>query len=72
MREIIVFFKAANLRIGVLERPVRGHVFDDVSHNGVDLTFLKEKEKTVRKEKREKFNFVVQFPNTLSAVHYLL
>lgn len=40
----VPFLKAAaNLRIGVLERPVRSHVFDDVSQNGVDLTFLRGK-----------------------------
>lgn len=31
---------AAHLRVGILKRPVGGHVFDDVSQNGVDLTFL--------------------------------
>lgn len=32
--------RAAYLRISVLKRPVGGHVFDDVSQDGIDLTFL--------------------------------
>lgn len=31
---------ASNLRVGVLERSVWGHVFDDVGQDGVDLAFL--------------------------------
>lgn len=41
--------RAAHLRIGVLKRPVRGHVFDNVGQNGVDLTFLRAGEKGDRK-----------------------
>lgn len=31
---------AAYLRISILKCPVRGHVFDDVSQDGIDFTFL--------------------------------
>lgn len=37
--------RAADLRIGVLKGPVRGHVLDDVGQDGVDLAFLGAKEK---------------------------
>lgn len=32
------------LRIGVLKRPVGGHVFDDVSQDRVDFPFLRAKQ----------------------------
>lgn len=42
--------RAAHLRISILKPPVRGHVFDDVSKNGVDLAFLKEREHFISTE----------------------
>lgn len=39
---------AAYLRISILKCPVRGHVFDDVSQDGIDFTFLGANKRTVK------------------------
>jgi len=40
----------ANLRVGILERSVGGHMFDDVSQNCVDLAFLRVRRRVSKHE----------------------